>query len=141
MKPTDYQKYFKQLMKKYPLRINVPVSLELLETIQYENKSVLGIASLENKKIHIQVAIQDRHPLIIFKTIAHEYRHAMQWVNMGWKSDNPSDPEKEHDANLFGLRVARLMYEYKKNGCKIPEHQAISSEPLIFGKTDSLIST
>lgn len=140
MKPSDYQKYFKQLMKKYPLKIKIPVSLELPETIQFEDRSPFGLATLNNKKIHLQVATQDRDPLLIFKTIAHEYRHAMQWINMGWRSDNPSDPNMEHDANHFGQQIARLMYGYKKNGCNIPEHQVISSEPWAPGKANHLVS-
>lgn len=110
-------KFIKHLRKKHPLQ-------EELEIHVYLNH---GLMEIDNKKLHGQVRRQkgssivrmyintDQHDFLIYKTIAHEYRHVMQWVNqdMEWITLSNKLADSETDAHIFGQRVINL-YCYPK---------------------------
>lgn len=104
-----YTEFFNDLAKRHPLTSGLPVTLEFQPTLSYKDQHPKGIATLTNKRVRIQIATEGQNRWLILKNIAHEYRHAMQWVNMGWQSDNVSDPKMERDADLFGLAEVKVL--------------------------------
>ncbi|MEI6702392.1 MAG: hypothetical protein WCL71_02495 [Deltaproteobacteria bacterium] len=65
--------------------------------------------------IKITVATNRESPILVYKTIAHEYRHIMQWVNPDWlpyvyRSGGVTDTEG--DAQMFGEAVLSYLREH-----------------------------
>lgn len=115
MSPSFYRTYFKSLAERYPL--DVPVMLVLKQQVSYKGKSPRGLITAKDGKIKIQITVKNQTPLMIIKTIAHEYRHGIQWLKMNWFSSNPSDPAMESDANKFGTLEARAFYGVNFGKC------------------------
>lgn len=111
--PTDKQviKFIKHLRSKYPLQEDITIQVYLIHGIlEIDGKQLHGQVCREkgNSTVYMQINT-DQHIFLIYKTIAHEYRHIMQWINQGmeWITLSNEVIDKEIDAHSFAQRVIR----------------------------------
>lgn len=121
MKLTDKQieKFINKMHKKYPLDVDVKVFYTLHHGVIIRGDLKLhGTVCCKAGSDEVYADINtDQSDMLVLKTIAHEYRHVMQWMNPDMKwimlSDNRKEPET--DAHLFGNRLVREHYKFPKH--------------------------
>src|SRR5689334_9190099 len=112
MTSRDFFTYFNDLNKRHPIKSDHKVKMRLVDKLIYHGKEINGLARCLNNKIAIYVVTKRQCDSLVIKTIAHEYRHVIQWVNMDWVSKDASDPAMERDAQMFGQQEVWRMNGY-----------------------------
>jgi hypothetical protein len=105
-----------QLQEKHPLNRKIKITYNLQhEIIKWRDNSLLGIVIRKAGCDEVNVFVNtDQVNILVLKTIAHEYRHIMQWENtdIEWLTHSNKKHDIETDANLFSKKVA-LAFNYK----------------------------
>lgn len=105
----EIREFFKMMCTDHPLDRKLRISLTLSNGPITRGDVVLRgtvMREIGSDKVDIYVD-RTQEPVLTLKTLAHEYRHIMQWVNMDWHLDGDNKMEKEIDAQKWGGRVAR----------------------------------
>jgi hypothetical protein len=105
MTDREVVKFTKYLQKHFPLRCKDTLQVTLCDNdLLSDGKAVRGCAGVVGGSpvIYVSMKFEDCY---VYRTIAHEYRHIMQEVNLGWirEKDNKAI---EQDAMLFGSKVS-----------------------------------
>ncbi len=112
--PKKIADFITSMMNKHPLSRNIQIKFYL-----YNNELMRGKTSLLGtvRQVDVNGSVEshiyaDQAEILVLKTIAHEYRHIMQWENadMEWLTLSSGKHDKEIDADLFGGQVAREYY-------------------------------
>jgi uncharacterized protein YjaZ len=105
------EKFFKKLKSMYPIDSPVEIKVTLCDAgIVRQGRSLHGLAHKHVGSTGVDLYIDSRRDSDLIKfTLAHEYRHVMQWFNKGmsWYSTRSGKTDLEIDANLFGNMILR----------------------------------
>ena len=105
----EIREFFKMIRRDHPLDEKMQISLTLSNGPITRGDVVLRgtvMREIGSDKVDIYID-RTQEPVLTLKTLAHEYRHIMQWVNMGWHLDGDNKMAKEMDAQKWGGKVAR----------------------------------
>lgn len=102
-------KFIKLLRKNHPLQEDITIYVYPNHGfIELGDKQLNGRVCREKgcSDVHIQVNT-DQHVRLIYKTLAHEYRHIMQWDNsdLDWYTPSSKNKSVEFDAQMFAQRI------------------------------------
>lgn len=90
---------------KRELRLNYDAPIILVDDVEF-SKKIEAFGEISNKNI-IHISIINRHPMDILRTVAHEYTHYKQHMEMGKDRSPKAGSPTENQANAKAGEIMR----------------------------------
>ena len=90
---------------KRELRLNYDAPIILVDDVEF-SKKIEAFGEISNKNI-IHISIINRHPMDILRTVAHEYTHYKQHMEMGKDRSPKAGSTTENQANAKAGEIMR----------------------------------
>ena len=107
-------KFLSHLKKNHPITSNPKIKVVLLKdkiVIPEERGGGLALGVVNYNDDHVEIKMcTDRHPWLVLKALAHEYRHLLQQYNMNWEAKFvvADDDERELDAIIWSQKEVNV---------------------------------
>lgn len=105
MTDREASRFVNKLRRDYPIQVPVKVAVSLEDRVERGLDKLYGTVHKPagSDRVTIRV-VSGRSDSLVYKTIAHEYRHIMQWFNEDLEplKTRSGRTNKEIDAQLFG---------------------------------------